>query len=63
MHSVPPFESFAFFNLGYETYRELGPGEVVFLTPESAETLVKPRGGNEDLFLPVGILWISHLYL
>ena len=28
------FESFAYLNLGYEDCRELGPGEVVFLTPE-----------------------------
>ena len=27
------FESFAYLNLGYETLRELGPGEIVFLTP------------------------------
>ena len=32
------FESFAYLNLGYETLRELGPGEIVFLTPESVET-------------------------
>ena len=36
------FESFAFLNLGYETERELGPGEVVFLTPESALTVAPP---------------------
>lgn len=36
------FESFAFLNLGYTTYKELGPGEIVFITPESAETLSEP---------------------
>ena len=36
------FESFAYLNLGYEDYRELGPGEVVVMTPESVLTLVKP---------------------
>lgn len=36
------FESFAFLNLGYETERELGPGEIVFLTPESALTVAPP---------------------
>ena len=52
------FESFAFFNLGYEPYRELGPGEVVFLTPESAETLVKPR---EEMKI-CSFLWVYYGY-
>ena len=34
------FESSAYLNLGYEPYRELGPGEVDFITPESAEAVV-----------------------
>lgn len=36
------FESFAYINLGYHDYRELGPGEIVFVTPESVETLSPP---------------------
>ena len=52
------FESFAFFNLGYETCRELGPGEVVFLAPESAETLVKPR---EEMKI-CSFLWVYYGY-
>lgn len=36
------FESFAYLNLGYEAYRELGPGEIVVMTPEAVVTLVKP---------------------
>ncbi|MBN2505847.1 MAG: amidophosphoribosyltransferase [Verrucomicrobia bacterium] len=36
-------ESAAFPNLGYETLRELGPGEVVRLTPEGVETLALPQ--------------------
>lgn len=36
------FESFAYLNLGYEEYRELGPGEIVVMNPESIVTLVKP---------------------
>ena len=36
------FESFAYLNLGYNTYKELGPGEIVFVTPESAETVAPP---------------------
>ncbi|MCM1522915.1 MAG: amidophosphoribosyltransferase [Ruminococcus sp.] len=33
------FESFAFQKLGYEIYRELLPGEIVKITPDSCETL------------------------
>ena len=36
------FESFAYLNLGYEEYRELGPGEIVVMTPEAVITLEKP---------------------
>ena len=37
------FESFAYINLGYVDYKELGPGEVVHITPESVETVSKAR--------------------
>ena len=33
------FESFAYLNLGYEDYRELGPGEIVVMTPEEVRTV------------------------
>ncbi len=36
------FESFAYLNLGYEDYRELGPGEIAVMTPEAVITLEKP---------------------
>ena len=36
------FETFAYANLGYETYRELGPGEIVVMTPDGVTTLAKP---------------------
>ena len=36
-------ESFAYINLGYKTYHELGPGEVVFLTSEKMTTVFKPQ--------------------
>lgn len=36
------FESFAFLNLGYHPERELGPGEIVAITPDSVKTLVNP---------------------
>ena len=41
-HSVS-FESFAFEKLGYEFTKELGPGEIVRLTPDGIETLSKPH--------------------
>lgn len=36
------FESFAFEKVGYETVRELGPGEIVKLTPDGVTVLEKP---------------------
>ena len=33
------FESFAYINLGYTDHKELGPGEIVYVTPESVETV------------------------
>ena len=36
------FESFAYLNLGYKPVRELGPGEIVVMTPEDVVTLSKP---------------------
>lgn len=33
------FESFAYINLGYTDCKELGPGEIVYVTPESVETV------------------------
>ncbi len=35
------FESFAFLNLGYTFYKDLGPNEIVYMTPESCETVSK----------------------
>ena len=52
------FESFAYLNLGYETERELGPGEIAFLTAEGCETLVKP--GNEMKIC--SFLWVYYGY-
>lgn len=37
------FESFAYLNLGYHHHHELGPGEIVLLTPESCETVMPPQ--------------------
>ncbi len=36
------FESFSYLKLGYEDYKELGPGEVVEITYDSYTQLVKP---------------------
>ncbi|MBR4555737.1 MAG: amidophosphoribosyltransferase [Ruminococcus sp.] len=37
------FESFAYLNLGYSHDRELGPGEVVFVSSDGVETVSAPR--------------------
>lgn len=52
------FESFAFMHLGYSLAKELGPGEVVFFTPDTVETKVKPR--NEMKIC--SFLWIYYGY-
>ena len=52
------FESFAYINLGYSDYKELGPGEIVFIAPESVETLVKPR---EEMKI-CSFLWVYYGY-
>ena len=36
------FESFAYSNLGYLPEKDLGPGEIVIVTPEDCRTLVSP---------------------
>ena len=36
------FESFAYHKLGYDDYYELGPGEIVKITPDGAEQLAAP---------------------
>lgn len=38
------FESFAYLNLGYKNYKELGPGEICLITPQGVKTLVEPQG-------------------
>ena len=37
------FESFAYINLGYTDYRELGPAEIVFIDPDGVKTLSEPK--------------------
>ena len=52
------FESFAYLNLGYTAYRELGPGEVVVFDENHVETLVKPG----DKMKICTFLWIYYGY-
>ena len=52
------FEAFAYKNLGYSTERELGPGEIVVMTPEAVTTLVKP---GSDMRICT-FLWVYYGY-
>ena len=38
-----PFENFAYKNLGYKDYKELGPGEIAVVTDKNCITLVNPN--------------------
>ena len=37
------FEDFAFYSLGYEKCKELGPAEIVYITPESVKTVSEAK--------------------
>ena len=52
------FESFSYMNLGYRYVRDLGPGEIVFMTPDSCETLKEP---NKKMKI-CAFLWIYYGY-
>ena len=52
------FESHAYINLGYEDEKNLGPGEVVFVTPEGIEVLQKPG----DKMRICSFLWVYYGY-
>ena len=52
------FESFSYLNLGYEPVRELGPGEIVFITPEGIETVQEPA--DPDTMRICTFLWIYY---
>lgn len=52
------FESFAYLNLGYAPERELGPGEIVIVTPEGVTSLVAP---GEEMKICT-FLWIYYGY-
>ena len=50
------FESYAFLNLGYTQYKELGPGEICVMTPEKVVTLVDP---GKDMKI-CSFLWVYY---
>lgn len=52
------FENFAYINLGFEHYKELKPAEVVFVTPESVETVGAP---GEEMKM-CSFLWVYYGY-
>lgn len=52
------FESFAYLNLGYVEERELGPGEIVVVTPEGVQTLAAP---GKDMKICT-FLWVYYGY-
>ncbi|WP_028510843.1 amidophosphoribosyltransferase [Ruminococcus sp. NK3A76] len=52
------FESFAYLNLGYTHLKELGPAEVVFITPEGVEQIYAPQKKMKIC----SFLWIYYGY-
>ncbi|MBQ8326499.1 MAG: amidophosphoribosyltransferase [Lachnospiraceae bacterium] len=52
------FENYAYKNLGYSDYKELGPGEVVVITPKNCVTLVQP---GTDMKICT-FLWVYYGY-
>lgn len=52
------FESFAYLNLGYDDYKELGPAEIVYMTPDSVETVSPAR---EEMKI-CSFLWVYFGY-
>ncbi len=52
------FEDFAYKNLGYTSYKELGPGEIVVITPKNCVTLADP---NKDMKICT-FLWVYYGY-
>ncbi|MCD7813425.1 MAG: amidophosphoribosyltransferase [Lachnospiraceae bacterium] len=52
------FENFAYLNLGYEDYRELGPAEIDFITPDE----VKIIGAPGEQMRICSFLWVYYGY-
>lgn len=52
------FESFAYLNLGYESYKELKPGEIAVITDSCVKTLVSPDNNMKICTF----LWVYYGY-
>lgn len=52
------FESFAYMNLGYEDYHELGPAEIYYFTADKGRTV----GDSEDKMKICTFLWVYYGY-
>lgn len=52
------FESFAYLNLGYKDYKELGAGEIVVMTADGVKTLVSPQSDMKICTF----LWVYYGY-
>ena len=52
------FECFAYLNIGYTGYIELGPAEIVYVTPESVERISDPQ----EKMKICSFLWIYYGY-
>ena len=52
------FESHAYINLGYTDYKELGPSEIAFITPEEVKTVSPAR----DEMRICSFLWVYYGY-
>ncbi len=52
------FENFAYKNLGYADYKELGPGEIAVMTDKNCITLLKPQ----DNMKICTFLWVYYGY-
>ncbi len=52
------FESFAYLNLGYDHAKELGPGEIDFITPDSLQVITPP---GEEMKICT-FLWVYYGY-
>ena len=55
---VVSFETFAYQKLGFETYKELGPGEIVSVTKDEVKTVKEP-GDVEKI---CSFLWVYYGY-
>lgn len=52
------FENFAYLNLGFTHYKELGPAEIVRITPEEVETV----GAAQEEMKICSFLWVYYGY-